>query len=675
MKNTNIILGVDTGGTFTDFVLYQNQQIRLHKLLSTPHAPEEAILQGIKDLDLENKLENLSIVHGSTVATNAVLERKGVATVYIANKGLADILTIGRQNRKELYNLTPIPVPPPVPKSHCLEIDVRLDYRGQHINTLTTDKLQKLAQETYKLKPQAIAINLLYSYTNAEDEIRIKDYLENYFHKRNQTIFIACSSEVLPEYKEYERGISTWINAWVGPKVSSYLQRLKKGVQQAKLTVMQSSGGTMSIDYAAKHAVRMLLSGPAGGLAAAQFILSHHLNDKEILTFDMGGTSTDVALVGCQLTLTNRGKIGDYPVSVPMVEMHTIGAGGGSIAYVDSGGLLQVGPQSAGASPGPACYNQGGTQATVTDANLVLGRILADHFLGGKMQLLPEKSEQAIDELAQQLKLTRFETAQGIIDIANEHMTRALRVMSVNKGINPAQLVLMPFGGAGALHVCALAENLNMKSAIIPAHSGVLSAFGMLVAPSSRDLSKTYQVLLDGNQSVLEQPVSSILNNLKQQGVDELFAEGHHKNTINSSYVLDCRYQGQSYTLGISLTEREIESKQYIESIIKRFHQEHRLRYGIEHDLIVELVTCRVHVYSKHSEFKLNFDLSNDNNSSAKSQANSDDIAIYIRDKLNTEQIINGPALIIETVATTYLEKHWTCQKDKHGHLHLKKIS
>ena len=341
-----LILGVDTGGTFTDFVLYDDAALRIHKVLSTPAAPERAILQGIDELGLSARLAQLHLVHGSTVATNAALEGKGVRTLYIGNRGLRDLLTLGRQARAELYNLQPHGASPPVPDELCLETGGRLAADGSVVEPLTDADLAELRAAAKRLAPRAVAINLLFSYRDDRFERAIEAALPS-------TLFISRSSAVLPETREYERGIATWLNAWVGPLVEGYLQRLQAGLPGAALTVMQSSGETIAAAQAGREAVRMLLSGPAGGLVGARFV-AHHAGRERLLTFDMGGTSTDVALVDGELTLTSEGRIGPWPVAVAQADIHTIGAGGGSLAYVDGGGLLQVGPESAGADPGPA---------------------------------------------------------------------------------------------------------------------------------------------------------------------------------------------------------------------------------------------------------------------------------------------------------------------------------
>lgn len=675
--NSVRILGVDTGGTFTDFVYYEKGQLTIHKVLSTPGAPEQAILQGITELDLIDKLDNLAIVHGSTVATNATLEKKGVKTVYITNKGLADVLTIGRQARKELYNLSPCPEIAPVPRSLCYEVNSRVDAQGNVLQSLTDDELRQLNQFIAQQQPQSVAINLLFSFLDDTDERR----LERSIAKAFPELFISRSSEILPEYKEYERGIATWLNAWVGPLVQGYLKRLSEGTKPAQLAIMQSSGGTIAAEKAADHAVRMLLSGPAGGLAGAKYIADYIYSEKDqsqtseagqsnLLTFDMGGTSTDVAVIEGELQLTSEGHIGDYPVAISMVDMHTIGAGGGSIAHVDEGGVLQVGPESAGASPGPACYGQGGIQATVTDANLVLGRLSSDAFLGGDMRLDEPASRAAIKVLSQQLSLSGEEAieaaAAGIIQVANEHMSRALRVMSIQRGIDPNGLTLVPFGGAGALHVCALADSLQMTQALVPIHAGVLSALGMVVAPHTRELSHTI------NEHLLPARVEQVDEQLKllaQTGISELISEGIDESLISQYFSVDLRYLGQSYTLNIPWSNYE--------KTLDNFHQLHQKRYGHQHQQPVELVNVRVKVSASPLSLTLP-ELGAGEAASAENKRKiygiDEPVPVYHRSQLTRGQQIAGPALIVERVSTTFLEAGWDCVIDQIGNLRLSKF-
>ena len=644
------LLGVDTGGTFTDFVYVSDKQIRVHKVLSTPDAPELAILQGIKDLGLV--LQDLRMVHGSTVATNAVLQGRGVSTVYITNRGFADVLSIGRQARASLYELQPPMRDVPVPSDYCLETGGRVSADGDVLEPLSDDDIQDLCQQVEALNPSAVAINLLFSYLAPHLEQRIAVAMP-------KSLYVSCSSEVLPEYKEYERGIATWLNAYVGPLMQGYLQRLAQQVNPARVAVMQSSTGTVDASQAGSKAVNLLLSGPAGGLMAAQSV-GKQMGCEQLLTFDMGGTSTDVALLNGEVALTSEGRIGDYPVAVPMVDLHTIGAGGGSIAFLDAGGLLHVGPESAGAFPGPVCYGQGGTQVTVTDANLILGRIPQDTRMGGYLELDINLARDAMAVLAKDLRCSVEQAAQGIIRIANEHMARALRVISLQRGCDPQEYVLMSFGGAGGLHVCALAEDLQMKRAVVPVHAGVLSALGMLVTPASRHKSRS---LLMGLAQVDSHMLNENYQALIEQGTKELHQEGLALADIVVIKSMDLRYLGQSYTLNI---DYDPENDDLIDCR-QRFSDLHLRTYGHLLDGAVELVNIRVQVRGPRPVVNLQADrLQSEPRPVQLTRVDGleQPVPVVSRENMQLNQIIKGPVLVAESVATTFVAPGWRVYLD-----------
>lgn len=655
------LLGVDTGGTFTDFVWLSDGQLTLHKVLSTPQAPEQAILQGITELGLHGTAARgeLLVIHGSTVATNAALEGKGVRTAYISNRGFGDLLTLARQTRPQLYQLQPTPAQVPVPPELCLETGGRINANGDTIEPLTEADLKQLRLQLEQLQPEAVAINLLFSFLDPSAEQRIAEIVPD-------SMFCSRSSEVLPEYKEYERGMATWLNAWLGPLIQRYLQNLQQQLADTPVAVMQSSGGTISAAQAASRAVNMLLSGPAGGLAAASHI-GNLIDSKRLLTFDMGGTSTDVALIDGEIQLTSEGHIADYPVAVPMVDMHTIGAGGGSIAQLDSAGMLTVGPQSAGADPGPACYGRGGREATVTDANAVLGRLRPDAFLGGEMALDLNAAKAAVGQLAQQMGLSLQATAEGIITLANEHMARALRVMSVQRGQDPADYELCCFGGAGGLHVCALAEALGMQRALVPARAGVFSALGMLVAPRERQLVRTWQHQLEHCQAAM---ITQQLQQLAEQGQRELLAEGVTAAAIDSQYSLDLCYAGQSYTLNIPW-------QQDIAKANEDFQQLHQQRYGHRLEKPVQLVNLRCRLFA-HSHPVTLPAIEHPADEQPPQQLHlpgiSAAVSIWPRQALPLEQDLNGPLIITETTATTLVAEGWRCRQDRLGNLRLRRM-
>ena len=641
-----MLIGIDTGGTFTDFVVLAGGRIRIHKVLSTPEAPERAILQGLRELGCLG--QTFRLVHGSTVATNAVLEGKGARTAYVTNRGFGDVLSIGRQARARLYDLQPPLPPPPVPAELCWETGGRLAADGSTLEPLTEADLARLVDQVRRERPEAVAINLLFSFRDDRWERRIAERLAA------EGVFLSRSSRVLPEYREYERGMATWLNASVGPRVAGYLQRLATAVAPAPVAVMQSAGTTVAAAQAAERGVQLLLSGPAGGLTGARFVASL-AGYQRLLTFDMGGTSTDVALIDGAIRLTTEGRIGRYPVALPMVDMHTIGAGGGSIARVDAGGLLQVGPQSAGADPGPACYGRGGREPTVTDANLVLGRLRPDAFLGGRMRLDPAAARAAVGRLAWALGLELEAAAAGILRLANEHMVRALREISVSRGMDPAGAVLVSFGGAGGLHLCALAEALRIRRALVPVHAGVLSALGMIASRPGRVLSRTLaRPLVPALGGRIEQGLAQ----LAQRGRAELVTEGVAPDAMEIEHSLDLRYQGQSHTLELPW--------QGVTDTGAAFHRLHQARYGHRLDLPVEVVNLRVAVRGAPPPLQLE---PLPTGTALGRPDTSGPIPAWPRAALVPGQRLSGPLLVTETVATTYLAPGWALEVDGYGNL------
>ena len=662
-----MLIGIDAGGTFTDFVLVRLEPIvsvRVYKTLSTPDAPERAILNGIKAMGLESHLNDgsLQLVHGSTVATNAVLEGKLARTAFITNYGFADMLQLARQTRPKLYALETPAVPPPVPEQLCLETGGRVAADGSVVLPLLQIEIDELLEKIESLAPDAIAINLLFSFLDDSFERRIESAIKAKFGE----CFVSRSSTVLPEYKEYERGIATWLNAALGPVISGYLGVLQRELGNTSLQVMQSSGETMSASMAAQSAVNLLLSGPAGGLTAIAY-LAKQVGKSKFLSFDMGGTSTDVALLDTKIRTSNESSISHYPIAVPMVDMETIGAGGGSIAYVDTGGMLQVGPRSAGADPGPACYDRGGHDATVSDANVVLGRLQSDSVLAGDLTLSLESAQASLEPLAQRIGLSIEETALGIIDIANEHMAKAIRLISVNKGHDAKEFTLASFGGAGGLHVCALADAMAMKNALVPIHGGVLSAFGMVVADQGRQFSKTLSLDV---QLIDEKSLEDQFAQLEAGGMEQLALEGLHPSVLASKRSVDLRYQGQSYTLNIDWHA--------LPSVLDAFEQLHRQRYGYSHDGPIELLTIRVNLSTEKIPFVLPQLIKQphcNNIRHCKVYGETEQARLLARADMYPGESIEGPAVITEYSATTFVATNWSVAVDGFGNLLLQKKS
>lgn len=646
-----IIVGIDTGGTFTDFVLWRDGSVQTHKVLSTPAAPEQAILQGIAELGLDPAM--LHVIHGSTVATNAVLEGKGVRTLYVANRGLGDLLTIGRQARPDLYALQPAARHPPVPPELCVETGGRLGADGSPVEALTASDIEALTATITRLAPEAVAINLLFSYLDDSAERALANAVP-------PGLFVACSSEVLPLTGEYERGIATWINARIGPLIARYIGRLADGLAGARLSVMQSSGEAVKATQAARHTARLLLSGPAGGLAGAAFAAAQ-TGSARLLSFDMGGTSTDVAVIDGEPRLTTDGRIAGFPIALPMVDMQTIGAGGGSIARLDAGGMLRVGPESAGADPGPACYGRGGREATVTDANLVLGRLDPDGFLGGRMRLDVDAARAAIAALAHAMGLSIEEAASGVVRLADEHMARALRAISVQRALDPREFILTSFGGAGGLHVCALADTLGMSRALVPVHAGVLSALGMLVTPAGRTLTRTRLGPLDQAD---DREIEAALDDLTESARVELEQEGLSRDQLRVERSLDLRYRGQSHTLNLPWDR--------VPACVEAFHRLHRDRYGHRLALPVELVNLRVRVRGPVPSVALPRIVAAGRGASPRSLhavGSATPIQTLSRADIGQDRPCAGPAIIADDLATTWLARGWEARIDSVGNL------
>jgi N-methylhydantoinase A len=596
---TSLRIGIDIGGTFTDFVVYDpvSGQLRTFKLLSTPHDPAEAVLQGLTRIFEQHgaalttpDAQLATVIHGSTVATNALLERKGAATALVTTRGFRDILQIGRQNRPALYDFFADPPPPLVPSELRFEVDERVDHEGNILQALDDATVEKLIEKLKIKNIKSIAVCLLFSFLRPEHEQRIGEKL------RNTSLLVSLSSEIIPEYREYERTSTTVVNACVSPVMDKYLTNLESGMKAGvTLRVMQSNGGSIAPAQARSQAVRCILSGPAGGVVGCEYVgrsaFTTEKNKKQktknfvvrLITFDMGGTSTDVSLIDGQPQITTEAVVGGCPIRVPLLDIHTIGAGGGSIARVDEGGALRVGPESASADPGPACYGKGGETSlpTVTDANVVLGRIPPEHFLGGEMPLDFGRAHTALEWLGRDLGLSAERAALGVVAVANAHMERALRVISVERGHDPRAFTLLSFGGAGGLHAADLARGLGIPRVLIPPLASTLSAFGMLAADVVKDYTLT--VMLPGDTPVAE--LASRLEPLAERGRHEILAEGISVKDIRIERFLDMRYRGQSYELIVPFSD----------SVFDNFHQIHAHQYGYANSAAsIEVVNLRV---------------------------------------------------------------------------------
>lgn len=653
-------VGVDTGGTFTDFIVLERGKIRIHKVLSTPSNPARAILQGLSDLFGEKDRPFLDITHGSTVATNSLLTRKGAKTALVTTAGFEDIIEIGRQNRKELYDLAYHRSAPLVSRRLRIGLKERLDERGDILIPISEEDLRQIVDRLKKSGVESVAICFLHAYANPSHEEKASKAI------RDAGFFVSASSSVLPEYREYERASTTCVNAYVSPLMIRYLHELDQKLGKGSLRIMQSNGGVISGETAAREAVRTILSGPAGGVVGG-FEVATAAGFRNVITFDMGGTSTDVSLIDGTIGFTGETEVAGCPIRVPVIDIHTVGAGGGSIARCDPGGALEVGPESAGADPGPICYGKG-TKVTVTDANLFLGRLDPDRFLGGRMRLQQRAVGKGIEKLAASINLSPVQAAEGVLRVADQHMARAIRLISVERGHDPREYVLVSFGGAGAMHACSLAQILDIPTVLVPKDPGILSARGMVVADVVRDYART--VLLPAEaaaNSVLERYFRPLLDRAKK----DLRAEGFP--SFRAERFADMRYLGQSFEITVSLPK----GGKFPAGLLSRFHAMHDARFGISNpQRPVEVVTLRVRAAGKVKKPPLARIASEKNVSSARTGTHPIIFrgkvykgAIYERDLLRAGDRLRGPALVVEFSSTTVVPPGFICKADEWGNL------
>src|ERR1700688_2098822 len=598
-------IAIDSGGTFTDCVFVRDGKLQIIKVASRPDAPAEAIVEAVTlaAAHASSNSETYDLVCGTTVGTNALLEGRGGRVALITTAGFEDVLEIGRQVRAKLYDLFLQKAEPLAPSSRRFGAKERLAADGSVVQVLTPAEIRRLLRQIKKIRPDSVALCLLFSFRNPLHEKRIASTL------RSSGYGVSVSHEILPEFREYERTSTTVINAYLVPVMSSYLrdtiarisgllphQAHKKSGKnhsrpsQASVRIMQSNGGIISAEQAAREPVRTMLSGPAGGVIGASHAAKLAHLDK-CVSFDMGGTSTDVALLTGELRTTSEAIVAGLPVAVPMLEIHTVGAGGGSIARFDEGGSLRVGPESAGAMPGPVCYGRG-LDPTVTDAHAVLGHLGDRGLLGGTFSLDIPRARAQMQKIVKQSG-ARFRTveafAQGIIAVANAVMEKAIRVISVERGHDPRDYTLMAFGGAGGLHACELAAALEMRGVLIPVFPGGLSALGILQADVAKELSQT--VLLPADElRKKSQQVPTLVKRLEQHAPRGLVAEGFARDKMRFQHSLDMRYLGQAYELNIPVGSLISIGR----DVILAFHRAHEMRYGYHHEnKKVEIVNVR----------------------------------------------------------------------------------
>ena len=651
-----LVVSVDTGGTFTDFIYEEDGRLNVFKIVSSPDDPSRAVFQG---LDKITSSKRRRVIHGSTVATNALLERKGAITAVITNKGFEDVLEIGRQTRSRLYDLSYVREEPLVPRELRLGLNCRVDSGGSIINDLDETELSSVITALQDGKVESVAICFLFSFLNPSHELLVEKVLED------TGIEVSMSSRVLPEFREYERLSTTAVNAYVKPVMRKYIDRLAMGIDENNLSIMQSNGGRVSANTASDEPVRTILSGPAGGVVGA-WAVAQSAGFSRIISFDMGGTSTDVSLVDGELPITTDTKIAGLPVKTPTIDIHTVGAGGGSIAVFDEGGALRVGPDSAGADPGPVCYGKGGSQPTVSDANLILGRLLPQAFLGGTMKLVRSPVEEAFLDMARPRGMSIEELAEGICTVANSNMERALRGVSVEKGHNPQDFVLVSFGGAAAMHAAFLASSLGIPSVMIPQNPGTLSAMGMLLSDVIKDYSIT--VMKDLSEAS-EENQENVFAELEGRARNEMKNEGFHDGNILIERYLDLRYKGQSYELIVPhhKDQRSV------------FHSSHKKTYGhCDESRDIEVVNFRIRAIGIMEKPRNRRQVVSTRKASSKSARTCIDVVfdgvkhrteVFERGLLMTEQEIAGPAVVTEYSSTTVIPPGFLMTTDSYGNM------
>lgn len=650
-------LGVDVGGTFTDLVALSEGELITAKVPSTPKDQSEGVMTAIETSDVEPGAV-IALAHGMTVATNALLERRGSRTALVTTEGFRDVLEIARQNRPALYDLTHDRPPPLVPRELRFMVDERMGPEGE-VEALDEESLESVVAAVGKAEVEAVAVCLLFAFMHPDHEKRVGEALREALPE----LHVSLSSEVLPEFREYERFSTTAADAYLAPRLAAYFSNLAEKAEEAGVPgplIMQSSGGVVPIDDAISDAAGCVLSGPAGGVVGAAYV-GEKGGYHDLLTFDMGGTSTDVApIIEGEAQTTTETVVAGVPIKLPMVDVHTVSAGGGSVAWADPGGALRVGPHSAGAEPGPACYDKGGEEPTVTDANLFLGYLADGAELGGEVTLRRELSEKALASLGDKLELDAEEAALGILRVADAEMVRALRVISVERGLDPRDFALLAFGGAGGMHSCALAEELGIETVLVPRAGGVLSALGLAISDLRRDYVSPFLSDLEG---VEEDEFEQRFRAMEKKAAGDLEGPEHTRRA-------DLRYGGQSFEITVDAGS--------FGKLEDRFHATHEQRYGYRmDDEKVELVNLRLISTVPVEKPELREPEPEGDAQAGEREANYDGewrgVAVLDRERMGEGSEVAGPAIVEFKESTCVVRPGWRGTVDGVGTLVLER--
>lgn len=655
-KTDPIRVGIDTGGTFTDFVVYRDGRLSNRKVLSTPQDPSLAIFDGVGDILKDSPA--VFIVHGTTVATNALLQRKGGRVALITTAGFEDVLAIGRQTRRNLYALQPESRFQLIPAGGRFGLRERTLASGDIEERVRVTEVRQVVRKIKSSGAEAVAVCLLHSYANPANEEVVARELER------AGLLFTVSSRLLPEHREFERTATTAVNAYLMPVMDRYLGELDRRIGRAELRIMQSNEGYISPARARIEPIRTALSGPAGGVVGAR-ILGRAAGFPDVVSFDMGGTSTDVSLIEGAIRRTHESRVGEFPIRLPVIDIHSVGAGGGSIAYTDRGGSLRVGPQSAGADPGPACYGKGDLP-TVTDADLCLGRLDPEFFLGGKMKIDPARSRAAVSRLARSIGKSPVAAALGIVAIANANMEKAIRVISVERGVDPRTFALFSFGGAGGMHAVEMAAHLGLSTVIVPRNAGVLSAFGLLMSDPVKDYTKS---LMKTDAEISLAGLETQFRLLEAQSRRDAAEDGFAASDLVLERSLDCRYLGQSYEIDVPFRKAGTPARAFLEA----FHRKHKRLYSYRHDRRpVEIVHLRLKAVAVTPKIPLRrepparaFDPeARIRTRKIHTGRGLRDGAVYDRSRLHHGHAVHGPALVIDPESTTFIPPGFAARVD-----------
>ena len=656
-----IRIGVDVGGTNTDICAIDEAtgELMVYKLPSSLKDQSQAVVGGVKKIVEKYGLDYNEVdrfIHGTTVATNAILETRGARTALITTKGFRDLLEIGRQKRPDLYDLQMDKAPVLVPRNLRYELSERMNYRGEILEELKDEEILTLIEELKKSHAEAVAVLFLNAYLNPENEARVKELIETHL----PGIYISTSSEISNQFREFERLCGTVLNSFVGPEVKKYLDNLQNTLKQIgikKVYINHSNGGLMSINEAATYPIKTGLSGPAAGVIGVQYLMNL-IDVKNVITIDVGGTSTDISMIVDGNIESSKDKnISGYPVRIPSIDISTIGAGGGSIAWVDNGGILKVGPQSAGAEPGPACYARGGTEAAITDARVVLGHLNNKELLNGQLPIDSSLSFKAVEKLSEKIGMNVEETARGIITVGNSNIVKEIKNVTVEKGYNPSDFALVAFGGAGPLHAAELMEELSMPMSIIPKTPGLLAAYGLLTEDMRRDFVQTS--VMDLGQTDFS-VITAMYDRLEHDADVWFDKEQIPMDERGLEYYLDMRYKGQNYEISVPYDK----SIQNVEALRERFTETYLRLYSYSSEDEVQIVNFGLSAIGRISKPRIEReDYVGEDSSSAimgermvlLEDGSRENYMLYDREKLHCGNVINGPAIVEQMDSTTII--------------------